>query len=164
MQHYQNENNLTTMILSSRKVSSWIGIGFSEHGKMVGSSAMVGWISADRKSNIVKQYYLKDYDEMQVIPDKGELRLTKAPPSIVLDQDILYLAFQAQFSPRLLRQPVILAFGDVKPNQIYLTKHTNKMATIVDFSSASKYLYYTILYFCLYIYLHLGQVIIHHYC
>ncbi|KAJ0048559.1 hypothetical protein Pint_14922 [Pistacia integerrima] len=139
---YQNQDNVTTIVLSGKLTSQWVGIGFSKDGKMVGSSAMVGWVSDDGKSSI-KQYFLHGKkDASQVIPDKGDLDLTKVAPVVSRQEGITHLGFQVKSSNRLGGQPIILALGDGIPPGNSLTKHVESRSTTVDFSSGtSSFLY-----------------------
>ncbi|KAJ0105394.1 hypothetical protein Patl1_17515 [Pistacia atlantica] len=135
---YQNQDNVTTIVLSGKLTSQWVGIGFSKDGKMVGSSAMVGWVSDDGKSSI-KQYFLHGKkDASQVIPDKGDLDLTKVAPVVSRQEGITHLGFQVKSSNRLGGQPIILALGDGIPPGNSLTKHVESRSTTVDFSSGPR--------------------------
>jgi hypothetical protein len=110
-------------------------MGFSKDGKMVGSSAMVGWLNRKGRAR-VKQYYLQGSKEWDVIPDKGELPLTGVPSSVVIHGATIYLAFQLKFQTHLARQPIILAFGTAYPKHSgHLPKHEDKTTVTFDFSA-----------------------------
>ena len=123
-----------TIILSALYTTGWVGVGFSRDGRMVGSSAMVGWISKKGHAKI-KQYYLQGTERDQVVPDQGELQLQKVPPVVSLHGAMIYLAFQVKFTVRVPRRAVILAFSSAYPSKLgRLSKHDDKITVIVDFS------------------------------
>ncbi|XP_021893083.1 cytochrome b561 and DOMON domain-containing protein At3g61750 [Carica papaya] len=126
-----------TIILSAVYVTGWVGIGFSRDGRMVGSSAMVGWLT--KRGHVrIKQYYLQGTDPSQVVPDQGELELQKVPPVVVLHGAMIYMAFQVRFQTRLARQPILLAFSSTYPRRTgYLSRHDDKTTILIDFSRAS---------------------------
>lgn len=123
-----------TIILSAVYVTGWVGIGFSRDGRMVGSSAMVGWLT--KRGHVrIKQYYLQGTDPSQVVPDQGELELQKVPPVVVLHGAMIYMAFQVRFQTRLARQPILLAFSSTYPRRTgYLSRHDDKTTILIDFS------------------------------
>ncbi|KAI3856501.1 hypothetical protein MKW92_047953 [Papaver armeniacum] len=129
----QDDKHVVNIILSAEYTNGWVGIGFSKDGTMVGSSAMVGWISKLGRA-VIKQYYLRGYSKSEVIPNKGELPLTNIPPAIVVYGAKIYLAFQLKFDDRLSEQPVILAFGSATPIHSKLSKHDDKTTIRFDFS------------------------------
>uniref|UniRef100_A0A7C9DYI4 DOMON domain-containing protein n=1 Tax=Opuntia streptacantha TaxID=393608 RepID=A0A7C9DYI4_OPUST len=101
---------------------------------MVGSSAMVGWISRTSHAHI-KQYYLKGRTSSEVEPGKGDLNLTAIPPVVVLDGANIYLAFQLQFNATLEQQPILLAFGSRYPVNHKLAMHDDKTTIRIDYSA-----------------------------
>ncbi|KAM1185644.1 hypothetical protein ACFX13_015172 [Malus domestica] len=132
---FQDNNAVLTVVLSGMNENSWVGVGVSKDGMMVGSSAVVGWMNRDGRSGTVKQYYLKGRTRNdEIIPDKGELKFTNVTPTIVVKDQIIYLGFQLQFSSRLDRQPFLFAAGYGKPgaNNI-LPTHKYRSALLVDF-------------------------------
>ncbi|RRT42747.1 hypothetical protein B296_00056893 [Ensete ventricosum] len=91
---YENAGpSLWNFVLSAPEKGAYIAIGFSGNGRMVGSSAMVGWKSSSGVG-IVKQYYLGGYSSNQCPPDKGSLSLVQGSSLIVSRSSRLYLAFQ----------------------------------------------------------------------
>ncbi|THU43993.1 hypothetical protein C4D60_Mb02t02690 [Musa balbisiana] len=91
---YENAGpSLWNFVLSAPDKGAYIAIGFSGNGRMVGSSAMVGWKSSSGVG-IVKQYYLGGYSSDQCPPDKGSLSLVQGSSLIVSQSSRLYLAFQ----------------------------------------------------------------------
>lgn len=139
LQYSENRDNVMTIIVSALYTTGWVGIGFSKDGRMVGSSAMIGWISKKGHAKI-NQYYLQGTERDQVVPDQGELQLQKVPPVVALHGAMIYLAFQVKFSVRVPRRAVILAFSTAYPSKLgRLTKHDDKTTVIVDFSKGNIY-------------------------
>ncbi|XP_027335955.1 cytochrome b561 and DOMON domain-containing protein At3g61750-like [Abrus precatorius] len=135
LRYIQNDGT-TTILLSAPYTIGWVGIGFSKDGMMVGSSAMVGWISKHGHAKI-KQFYLRGRKSSEVIVDKGELPLNNVPAAVATNGAEIHLAFQLQMTTPLERQPILLAFGSKYPQNHHLSKHEDKTAIIFDFSSGS---------------------------
>ncbi|PKU85914.1 hypothetical protein MA16_Dca001745 [Dendrobium catenatum] len=72
MQYSQSPGNILSIVLSAPYTSGWVGMGFSNDGLMVGSSAMVGWIGRAGKAHI-RQFYLRGQSSSQVIVNEGRL-------------------------------------------------------------------------------------------
>lgn len=108
----KSEDNITSIVLSAPYSSGWVGIGFSNDGKMVGSSAMVGWIDNQGRAYI-KQYYLSNQTSSGVKVDERKLLTTDVPSAAVLYGDNIYLVFQVKFPLHIARQSVILAFSKI---------------------------------------------------
>lgn len=137
IQYSQTKDHVVTVVLSAVYTTGWVGMAFSKDGMMLNSSAMVGWISKEGQPHI-KQYYLKGFEQSEVLPDKGELPLTNVPKFVVLREATIYLAFQLNFSAPLGRQPVLLAFGTRYPTKHHhLHAHDAKTSMIFDFSPGS---------------------------
>ncbi|KAI9073214.1 hypothetical protein K1719_044823 [Acacia pycnantha] len=133
----QNDLQTTTIILSAPYAIGWVGIGFSKGGMMVGSSAMVGWISQHGHAK-VKQFYLRGRKSSEVIADKGEVPLNNVPAAVATDGAQIHLAFQLQTATPLGSQPILLAFGAKIPQNHHLSKHVDKTSLVFDFSSGSQ--------------------------
>ncbi|KAG5231467.1 cytochrome b561 and DOMON domain-containing protein [Salix suchowensis] len=125
LRYQKKEDNVVTFILSAVYTTGWVAMGFSKDGRMVGSSAMVGWFNRKGQARI-KEYYLQ-----------GELDLTKVPPAVVINGAMIYLAFQAKFEKPLASQPIILAFGTRFPNHFRLSSHDDKTTILFDFTAGS---------------------------
>ncbi|XP_043706717.1 cytochrome b561 and DOMON domain-containing protein At3g07570 [Telopea speciosissima] len=93
LRYLQSGPNLWSFVLSAPYTNSYVAMGFSTDGNMVGSSAMVGWASADGGGEI-KQYYLRGTTPTQVISDQGNLPLLNNSAAIVYQSPRIYLAFQ----------------------------------------------------------------------
>lgn len=109
-------------------------MGFSKDGMMVGSSAMVGWISKDGKADI-KQYFLRGKSASNVIVNQGQLQPTDVTPVVVLNGATIYLAFQLKTASPLTQQQLIFASGSSTPNQYVLTMHEYRTTVLFDFST-----------------------------
>ncbi|CAN8253988.1 unnamed protein product [Cochlearia groenlandica] len=137
LRYSENRDNVMTIIVSALYTAGWVGIGFSRDGRMVGSSAMVGWITTKGHAKI-QQYYLQGTERDQVVSDQGELQLQRVPPVVALHGAMIYLAFQVKLSVKVKRRAVILAFSSAYPSKLgRLTKHDDKTSVFVDFSKAS---------------------------
>ncbi|KAL6978102.1 hypothetical protein U1Q18_046428 [Sarracenia purpurea var. burkii] len=137
LQYSQSKDNVVTILLSAVYTTGWVGMAFSKDGKMLNSSAMVGWISKEGQPYI-KQYYLHGLEQSEVIPDKGDLQLTNVPAFVALHGATIYLAFQLKFAAGLARQPILLAFGSRYPTKHHhLYQHDDKTTILFDFSAGS---------------------------
>ncbi|KAL8138428.1 hypothetical protein V2J09_004429 [Rumex salicifolius] len=137
LRYSQEKDNVVSFVLSALYTSGWIGIGFSKNGKMVGSSAMVGWISRTGHARI-KEYHANGYTPSEVNPGKGDFNFTSIPPLVLLNGANIYLAFQLKFEAPLGMQPTLLAYGSRYPtlNTHVLSKHDDKTTMLIDFSQA----------------------------
>lgn len=131
---FHRKDNVVTIILSNAYTSGWVGVGFSKDGRMVGSSAMVGWVDDSGRADI-HQYHLRGISPSEIIHDKGELPLTKVPPAVVLDDKTIFLAFQLHFQHLPKHQSIILAYSTKTPDRHQLSIHQNKFSRVVDFST-----------------------------
>ncbi|KAG8054381.1 hypothetical protein GUJ93_ZPchr0001g30657 [Zizania palustris] len=92
-------SNVWNFVLSAPDNGGYISVGFSPTGRMVGSSAVAGWVAADGTAT-AKQYFLGGTSSGSCPPDKGKLALTPAvQPTIVSKGSRLYLAFQFSGQP-----------------------------------------------------------------
>ncbi|XP_040367266.1 cytochrome b561 and DOMON domain-containing protein At3g61750 [Rosa chinensis] len=133
---WKDEHDVVTIVLSGMYEMNWIGVGVSRDGKMVGASAVVGWLRGkDSNSSVIKKYFLEGQSSDQFVPDKGDLEFGKAAPTMLLQDTTIYLAFQLQFANGITRQPFIFAAGIGKPgdNNI-LPKYAFNTSMTVDFS------------------------------
>lgn len=93
---YKNTaTNQWSFVLSAPDKRSWVAVGFSGKGGMVGSSAMVGWSSSSSGGKAVaKEYYLQGRSPEAVTPDDGKLTLVRNRTATVSNSGRLYLAFE----------------------------------------------------------------------
>ncbi|CAH8343736.1 unnamed protein product [Eruca vesicaria subsp. sativa] len=109
LRYARTVENTWTFILSAPDSSAYVGIGFSTNGRMVGSSAIVGWITSDSKSGSAKQYLLGGQSPGEVIPDQGELKIVNGSLKIESVSSRLYLSFQ--LTAELPRERLLYAMG-----------------------------------------------------
>ncbi|CAL5026672.1 unnamed protein product [Urochloa decumbens] len=81
-----------SFVLSAPNKGSYVAVGFSGKGAMVGSSAVVAWASNGK--GVVKQYYLDGKSPDDVAPNRGLLKLVKNKSVVVSRSGRLYVAFQ----------------------------------------------------------------------
>ncbi|KAM0901143.1 hypothetical protein ACQ4PT_020155 [Festuca glaucescens] len=93
---YKNTaTNQWSFVLSAPDTRSWVSVGFSGKGAMVGSSAMVGWSSSSSGGKAVaKEYYLQGRSSESVTADDGKLTLVRNRTATVSSSGRLYLAFE----------------------------------------------------------------------
>ncbi|KAJ3681398.1 hypothetical protein LUZ60_015887 [Juncus effusus] len=122
-----------SFVLSAPDNGAYISIGFSPDGRMVGSSAIAGWVSSG--SGTVKQYYLGGTSSKSCPPDQGDLKLVKGSPLIISKSSRLYLAFQLSAVPQT---NVIYAVGpgNLPGSNGYLPQHSNMGSGTISFSGS----------------------------
>ncbi|XP_022769929.1 cytochrome b561 and DOMON domain-containing protein At3g07570-like [Durio zibethinus] len=142
LRYVQTSLTVWSFVLSVPDTNSFVAMGFSSNGMMVGSSAMVGWISADG-TGTVKQYFLGGQIPNLVLPDQGNLTIVSNSSSITSQSSRLYMAFQLNTSQPLSR--VIYSVGQIgvipsSPGYA-LAEHRDKVSTILNYvtgTSATK--------------------------
>ncbi|KAF3434934.1 hypothetical protein FNV43_RR22021 [Rhamnella rubrinervis] len=140
LRYVQSASNIWSFVLSApADTNSYIAIGFSSNGRMVGSSAIVGWLSSSSNgtTGIIKQYYLGGTSPPLVEPDIGNLQLVTNSSLLISLSSRLYLAFQLetnQPSSRLLYSVGPTGFFPASPNFV-LTEHRNKVSTTINYNT-----------------------------
>ena len=84
-------------MLSAPDKRSYVAVGFSGKGGMVGSTAMVAWSpssSSGRRKGVAKEYYLQGRSPEAVTPDDGRLTLVRNRTATISSSGRLYLAFE----------------------------------------------------------------------
>ena len=139
MQYVQTSANIWSFILSAPESNSYIAMGFSASGEMVGSSAMVGWVASKGGSGGIKQYYLGGATPNQVVPDKGNLQVIGNSSFITLQSSRLYLVFQLETTEPESRLIYATGTTGVFPSapSFELTKHLDKASIRLDYSAGS---------------------------
>ncbi|TKY64035.1 integral to membrane [Spatholobus suberectus] len=139
LRYYQTSPNIWSFILSAPNPNSYIAMGFSPNGGMMGSSAIVGWISSSGAGGGMKQYYLTGPTPNQVVPDRGNLKVLTNSTFITSQSSRLYMAFQLDTNQPLSR--LIYAFG---PNGVFpsapsfaLTQHQDKVSITLNYATGS---------------------------
>lgn len=137
LQYSQAGPSLWSFVLSAPNTNSYVAMGFSPNGGMIGSSAIVGWVSGD-SSAAMRRYYLGGKTPSQVLADQGNLQFLPNTSSIISFSSQMYLAFQLNTdlpSPRL-----VFAVGS-RNNQaptlssFRLTAHRNQIAVGFNYAS-----------------------------
>lgn len=93
LRYTRTDRNVWSFVLSAPNTNAYIAMGFSEKGKMVGSTAIVGWVANDGTATM-KKYFLGGQSPNQVLPDEGNLQLVNFTSSIVAENSRIYLSFQ----------------------------------------------------------------------
>ncbi|KAK1313945.1 hypothetical protein QJS10_CPA06g01454 [Acorus calamus] len=135
MQHTQSGPNTWSFILSAPDNGAYISVGFSPNGKMVGSSAVAGWIVGGGPG-VVKQYYLGGETSKECEPDKGELELVNGTTMIISQSSNLYLVFQINATQPKTR--LIYAVGPKNGSpasgNYYLPEHKDMISTSINYA------------------------------
>lgn len=135
LQYSQNKDHELRIVVSTTYAMGWVGMGFSQEGMMVGSSAMVGWMGKTGVPHI-KQFFLKGQTSSQVVVNEGNLLMSPdSEPKVVVDQAKIYLAFKLKFPEKVTTQQILLAFGTSIPVNNKLEKHVDKTSMAFDFST-----------------------------
>lgn len=136
MQYSHSSPNIWSFILSAPDANSYIAIGFSPNGAMVGSSAIVGWVSS---SPSIKQYYLGGTSPSQVQPDFGNLQILTNSTLITSLSSRIYVAFQL-----ITPQPSTRLLYAVGPPGVFpsapgfaLAQHQDKISTTFNYATAT---------------------------
>ncbi|XVE72622.1 hypothetical protein DITRI_Ditri11bG0052900 [Diplodiscus trichospermus] len=142
LRYVQTSSNVWSFVLSAPDTNSFVAMGFSSTGMMVGSSAMVGFISADG-TGTVKQYYLGAQRPNLVLPDQGNLTVVSNSASITSRSSRVYMAFQLNSSQPLSR--VLYSVGQIgvipSAPGYALAEHRDKVSTLMNYvtgTSSSK--------------------------
>ncbi|KAF2586663.1 hypothetical protein F2Q70_00037622 [Brassica cretica] len=139
--------NTWSFILSTPDSLAYIAIGFSTNGRMIGSSAVVGWITSDGESGDAKQYLLGGMSPAgDVIPDQGDLKIVNGSLMIESVSSRLYMSFQ--LTAELPREKLLYAMGpaDFFPSspEFRLREHQFVTTTTINYNTGSSTrLYYS---------------------
>ncbi|XP_015086250.1 cytochrome b561 and DOMON domain-containing protein At3g07570-like [Solanum pennellii] len=137
LRYLQTDTKVWSFLLSAPNSNSFIGMGFSKDGKMVGSSAIVGWISNDGSSTM-KRYYLGGQSSAQVVPDEGNLQLVNMTSSIIAENSRIYMAFQLSTAVTPTNR-LIYSLGPngrlPSPINYQLSQHRAHISTFFDYKS-----------------------------
>ncbi|KAF8094246.1 hypothetical protein N665_0367s0029 [Sinapis alba] len=137
LRYARTVENTWSFILSAPDSSAYIGIGFSTTGRMVGSSAVVGWITSDSGRGNAKQYLLGGRSPGEVIPDQGELKIVNGSLRIESVSSRLYLSFK--LTAELPRERLLYAMGpkDFFPSspEFRLREHQFMTTTTINYNT-----------------------------
>ncbi|CAA7050950.1 unnamed protein product [Microthlaspi erraticum] len=133
-------DNTWSFILSAPDLGAYIGIGFSTNGRMIGASAIVGWMPADGGGGQVKPYFLGGQSPPEVMPDQGDLKIVNGSLKIESVSSRLYMSFE--LTAELPRQSLLYAMG---PAGIFptspdfrLREHRVMTATTINYITGSQ--------------------------
>lgn len=134
LRYFQTDKNQWSFVLSAPNANSYIGIGFSPDGMMVGSSAIVGWVGADGVATM-KKYYLGGQLPSKVNPDSGNLQVGNS--SIVVTPSAIYMAFQLNTD-----KPEAKVIYSIGPPNVFpsapnfrLTRHADQISTSINYAT-----------------------------
>ncbi|XP_072973235.1 cytochrome b561 and DOMON domain-containing protein At3g07570-like [Typha angustifolia] len=133
MRYARTATNTWSFVLSAPDTGTYISVGFSSDGRMVGSSAVAGWVTGSGVG-IAKQYSLGGMSSDSCPPDQGSLQLVPNTTLIVKSSSRLYLAFQltaAQPQPYL-----IYAVGpqnNLPSSDNRLMTHSNEASSSINY-------------------------------
>ncbi|XP_060962887.1 cytochrome b561 and DOMON domain-containing protein At3g07570 [Cannabis sativa] len=128
--------NIWSFVLSTPNPKSFVAMGFSTTGRMVGSSAIVGWVESDGTA-MMKRYYLGGTSPALVVKDQGNVSLVEGSSSVVVESSRFYMSFQLdmdQPSSRLVFSVGPNGFSPIGPDY-RLMEHRNKIATSINYST-----------------------------
>ncbi|KAK3184619.1 hypothetical protein Dsin_031905 [Dipteronia sinensis] len=133
LRYARTSSNLWSFVLSAPAANSYVAMGFSSNGEMVGSSAIVGWISSDQ-TGIIKQYLLSGRTPGQVLPNQGNLNISS---SMVISQSArIYLIFQLNTAEQPTSR-LIYAVGQdgflPSASTSTLSKHSDMATTTLNY-------------------------------
>ncbi|KAL4193676.1 hypothetical protein AMTRI_Chr06g200720 [Amborella trichopoda] len=137
LRYGQTSQNTWSFVLSAPNNNTWVGIGFSPSGSMVGSSAVVGWLPTNG-NGVIKQYYLGGKSTPQVNPDQGDLPLDNSSLVLVSQSSRLYLAFQLQTG--MPRTRLLYALGspnDIPSSNARISQHQDMISTSIEYSTGT---------------------------
>ncbi|OEL21176.1 Cytochrome b561 and DOMON domain-containing protein [Dichanthelium oligosanthes] len=131
-------NVVWTFVLSAPDNGGYISIGFSPTGRMVGSSAVAGWVTSAGAGS-ARQYYLGGTSSRSCPPDQGKLTLARgaAAPTIVSKGSRLYLAFQLAGQPLTDVVYAVGPRGSLPGSNGLLPQHQDMAAGTISLSGGS---------------------------
>ncbi|GMI66320.1 hypothetical protein like AT3G07570 [Hibiscus trionum] len=134
LRYVQTSSNVWSFVLSAPNTNSFVGMGFSSNGKMVGSSAVVGWISSNG-TGTMKQYFLGGQQPNLVVPDEGNLTIVENSSSITSQSSRIYMAFQLSTSEPRSRMLYSVGQIGVIPTSpgFALAEHRDKVSTRLNY-------------------------------
>ncbi|RLN05022.1 hypothetical protein C2845_PM13G16020 [Panicum miliaceum] len=131
-------SNLWSFVLSAPDNGGYISVGFSPTGRMVGSSAVAGWVTAAGAGS-ARQYYLGGTSSRSCPPDQGKLALARgaAAPTIVSKGSRLYLAFQLAGQPLTDVVYAVGPSGSLPGSNGLLPQHQDMASGTISLSGGS---------------------------
>ncbi|XP_061372445.1 cytochrome b561 and DOMON domain-containing protein At3g07570-like [Gastrolobium bilobum] len=140
LRYVETSTNIWSFILSTPETNSYIAMGFSASGGMVGSSAMVGWVaSGGGSTGGIKQYFVGGTTANEVVADKGNIQIINNSTLITSQSSRIYMAFQLQTNQPPSR--LIYAIGPnaffPSPPSFALAQHRDRVSTTFNYDTGS---------------------------
>ncbi|CAH9075337.1 unnamed protein product [Cuscuta epithymum] len=136
LRYRKTDSREWSFLLSAPNMNAYIGMGFSSDGRMVGSSAIVGWVGSGGTPTM-KRYFLGGQSPSLVQPDQGNLQLVNRSSSIVAENSRIYMAFRLntdQPSNRLIYS--LGPTGQLPSSATFrLTQHQDQISTSLDYTT-----------------------------
>ncbi|CAK9134916.1 unnamed protein product [Ilex paraguariensis] len=136
LRYSQTAPTVWSFVVSAPNTNSYVAMGFSPDGNMVGSSAVVGW-AADNGVAMMKRYYLGGQSTNLVVPDQTKLQFAGNSSSIITASSTIYMAFQLNTSQPETR--LIYAVGPTgilpSPPGFRLTQHSQEISTSINYAT-----------------------------
>ncbi|KAF3652500.1 Cytochrome and DOMON domain-containing protein, partial [Capsicum annuum] len=136
LRYKRTNTSVWSFVLSAPNTNAYIAMGFSEKGKMVGSTAIVGWVANDGTPTM-KKYFLGGQSPNQVLPDEGNLQLVNLTSSVVAENSRIYLAFQLSIEMPSNRLIYSVGPTGMLPSTVNyrLTEHQDKTSTSLNYNT-----------------------------
>ncbi|PKI55273.1 hypothetical protein CRG98_024289, partial [Punica granatum] len=136
LRYSQASADVWSFVLSAPTTTAYIAMGFSSNGQMVGSSAVVGWISSGSAASM-KQYSLEGQSPGQVKPDQGTLSILSNTSTITSQNNRTFMAFQLNTAQPQSRLIYAVGTQDSVPQApgFTLAEHQDKVSTSVNYVS-----------------------------
>lgn len=96
--YYDNSMQRLSIVLSANFASNWFAMGFSPTGNMIGSSALVGYMSPQGGDGVFNQYYLAGKASDEIFARQGNLTVVPKSEVVTLQNQTIYMAFQLDVS------------------------------------------------------------------
>lgn len=143
LRHYYDKSiQRLSIILSANFASNWFSMGFSPTGNMIGSSALVGYMSPQGGDGVFNQYYLAGKKSDEVFARQGNLTVVPKSGVVTLQNLTMYMAFQLDMDYLSVTSSKVIyayAFTRITPNSSgYIEgphRATSEMS--VDFTTGS---------------------------
>ncbi|XP_009600152.1 cytochrome b561 and DOMON domain-containing protein At3g07570-like [Nicotiana tomentosiformis] len=136
LRYMRTDTNVWSYVLSAPNTNAYIAMGFSKNGKMVGSTAVVGWVSNEGTATM-KKYFLGGQSPNEVLPDEGNLQLVNFTSSVVAEDSRIYMAFQ--LNTEMPSNRLIYSVGQTgmlpSAADFRLTEHQDRISTSLNYNS-----------------------------
>eukprot|EP00250_Pteridium_aquilinum_P008314 c17844_g1_i1 orf=142-1308(+) len=140
--HYDKSIQRLNIVLSANSASNWFSMGFSPTGAMIGSSALVGYMSFEGGDGVFNQYYLAGKTSNKVFVRQGNLTVVPKSGVVTLQNQTMYMAFQLDINELSAASSKVIyayAFNGITPNSSgYIAgPHQATFGMSLDFTTGS---------------------------